>query len=93
MKHWPFKVIAKEGDKPHIRITFKGESKEFSPEEISAMVLIKMKETAEAFLGATVNNAVITGMLTSPFFIFRSTQTRAFYCVATLSCVLFYFFS
>jgi len=60
MKHWPFKVVAKEGDKPHIRITFKGESKDFSPEEISAMVLIKMKETAEAFLGATVSSAVIT---------------------------------
>eukprot|EP00026_Physarum_polycephalum_P004560 Phypoly_transcript_04582.p2 GENE.Phypoly_transcript_04582~~Phypoly_transcript_04582.p2 ORF type:complete len:685 (+),score=161.92 Phypoly_transcript_04582:63-2057(+) len=60
MKHWPFKVIAKEGDKPHIRVTFKGEQKDFSPEEISAMVLIKMKETAEAFLGATVTNAVIT---------------------------------
>lgn len=62
MKHWPFKVISKEGDKPHIRVNFKGESKEFSPEEISAMVLIKMKETAESFLGASCNNAVITGI-------------------------------
>jgi len=60
MKHWPFKVIQKEGDKPHIRVLFKGEQKEFSPEEISAMVLTKMKETAEAFLGANVTNAVIT---------------------------------
>jgi len=60
MKHWPFKVVQKEADKPHIRVLFKGETKEFSPEEISAMVLIKMKETAEAFLGATVTNAVIT---------------------------------
>lgn len=60
MKHWPFKVVQKEGDKPYIRVNFKGEQKEFSPEEVSAMVLIKMKETAEAFLGATVTNAVIT---------------------------------
>lgn len=62
MKHWPFKVVQKEGDKPYIRVLFKGESKDFSPEEISAMVLVKMKETAEAFLGATCNNAVITGI-------------------------------
>jgi molecular chaperone DnaK (HSP70) len=68
MKHWPFKVIAKEGDKPHIRVLFKGEQKDFSPEEISAMVLIKMKETAEAFLGATVTNAVITGKIPLPFY-------------------------
>jgi len=59
MKHWPFKVIDKSG-KPYIRVEFKGESKEFTPEEISSMVLIKMKETAEAFLGSKVQNAVIT---------------------------------
>jgi L1 cell adhesion molecule like protein len=60
MKFWPFQVISKEGDKPHIRVQFKGETKEFSPEEISAMVLVKMKETAEAYLGKEVKNAVIT---------------------------------
>ncbi|KAK5575528.1 hypothetical protein RB653_006661 [Dictyostelium firmibasis] len=60
MKHWPFKVIAKEADKPHIEVQFKGETKVFSPEEISSMVLLKMKETAEAYLGKTINNAVIT---------------------------------
>jgi heat shock 70kDa protein 1/2/6/8 len=60
MKHWPFKVVAKEGGKPYIQVEYKGEQKTFSPEEISSMVLIKMKETAEAFLGKDVKNAVIT---------------------------------
>jgi len=60
MKHWPFKVVAKEGDKPHIQVTFKGEEKVFSPEEISSMVLTKMKETGEAFTGKTVKDVVVT---------------------------------
>ena len=60
MKHWPFKVIQGEGARPKIQIEVKGEMKSFFPEEISAMVLTKMKETAEAFLGQTVKNAVIT---------------------------------
>ena len=59
MKHWPFKVIEKNG-KPVVQVEFKGETKQFTPEEISSMVLIKMRETAESFLGGTVNNAVIT---------------------------------
>ena len=60
MKHWSFKVVGKDGGKPHIQVTFKGEEKIFSPEEISAMVLIKMKETAESYLGDVVKDAVIT---------------------------------
>ncbi|KAK5581849.1 hypothetical protein RB653_003429 [Dictyostelium firmibasis] len=60
MKHWPFKVIPNEINKPVIQVDYKGETKTFSPEEISSMVLLKMKETAENFLGKTVNNAVIT---------------------------------
>ncbi|KAJ2552097.1 Hsp70 chaperone [Coemansia sp. D1744] len=59
MKHWPFKIISKEG-KPVIQVDFKGESKQFTPEEISSMVLIKMRETAEAFLGSEVKDAVVT---------------------------------
>jgi L1 cell adhesion molecule like protein len=59
MKHFPFKVIDK-GGKPVIQVEFKGEVKEFTPEEISSMILTKMRETAESYLGGTVNNAVIT---------------------------------
>ena len=51
MKHFPFKVVQKDGDRPSIRVTFKGEEKDFFPEEISSMVLVKMKEIAEAYLG------------------------------------------
>ncbi|XP_037787176.1 heat shock 70 kDa protein cognate 4-like [Penaeus monodon] len=59
MKHWPFTVIS-EGGKPKLRVEFKGESKTFNPEEISSMVLTKMKETAEAYLGKPAKDAVIT---------------------------------
>jgi len=59
MKHWSFKVIEKSG-KPYIQVEFKGETKDFTPEEISSMVLLKMKDTAEAYLGGKVSNAVIT---------------------------------
>ena len=59
MKHWPFKVI-NHGGKPKIQAEFKGEMKTFAPEEISSMVLTKMKETAEAYLGQKVTDAVIT---------------------------------
>ncbi|WP_278046982.1 Hsp70 family protein, partial [Candidatus Hodgkinia cicadicola] len=59
LKHWPFNVVNDCG-KPKIRVEHKGEMKTFAPEEISSMVLTKMKETAEAFLGTTVTDAVIT---------------------------------
>jgi L1 cell adhesion molecule like protein len=59
MKHWPFKVI-NDATKPKIQVDYKGESKIFSPEEVSAMVLVKMRETAEAFLGKAVKDAVVT---------------------------------
>jgi heat shock protein 1/8 len=60
MKHWPFTIVAKDGGKPHVQVEFKGEQKVFSPEEISAMILVKMKEIAESYLGSTVADAVIT---------------------------------
>lgn len=60
MKLWPFKVVSGAGDKPVIEIHYMGETKRFHPEEISAMVLTKMKETAEAYLGCKVNDAVVT---------------------------------
>ncbi|KAI3614725.1 hypothetical protein CBS9595_003996 [Malassezia furfur] len=59
MKHWPFTVVARDG-KPVIQVEYKGEKKTFTPEEISAMVLTKMREIAEAYLGGTVKDAVIT---------------------------------
>jgi L1 cell adhesion molecule like protein len=59
MKHFPFTIIDK-GGKPTIQVEFKGEQKQFTPEEISSMILTKMRETAEAYLGGTVNNAVVT---------------------------------
>merc|ERR1711937_238075 len=60
MKHWPFKIIAKDGDKPHIQVSFMGEDKKFHPEEISSMSLLKMKETAENYLGTKIADAVVT---------------------------------
>uniref|UniRef100_A0A1B6ISJ2 Heat shock protein 70 n=1 Tax=Homalodisca liturata TaxID=320908 RepID=A0A1B6ISJ2_9HEMI len=59
MKHWPFKVVNDHG-KPKIQVEFKGETKTFAPEEISSMVLTKMKEIAEAYIGSPVRDAVIT---------------------------------
>jgi L1 cell adhesion molecule like protein len=59
MKHWPFTVIDKD-TKPKIKVEYKGDTMEFFPEEISSMVLVKMKEIAEAYLGTEVKDAVIT---------------------------------
>ncbi|XP_017005658.2 heat shock 70 kDa protein cognate 1 [Drosophila takahashii] len=59
MKHWPFEVFAENG-KPRIRVEYKGERKSFYPEEVSSMVLTKMRETAEAYLGGSVTDAVVT---------------------------------
>ena len=50
MKHWPFRVI-NSGGKPKLQVEHKTEEKNFTPEEISAMILTKMKETAESYLG------------------------------------------
>lgn len=59
IKHYPFKVVNK-GDKPNIQVQVGSETKTFSPEEVSAMVLGKMKEIAETYLGKKVTNAVVT---------------------------------
>ncbi|TFK44512.1 heat shock protein 70 [Crucibulum laeve] len=59
LKHWPFSVKESHG-KPTITVKYKSENRQFSPEEISAMVLTKMKMTAEAYLGEKVTHAVIT---------------------------------
>ena len=60
IKHWPFKVIGDADDKPLIEVKYKGETKRFTPEEVSSMVLLKMKQTASDFLGKEVKDAVIT---------------------------------
>jgi len=59
-KLWPFTVVDGGNEKPKIEVDFKGERKQFLPEEISAMVLTKMKQIAEAYLGQEVKSAVIT---------------------------------
>jgi len=58
-KLWPFEVI-NDNSKPKVKVEYKYEEKVFSPEEISSMVLTKMKETAEAYLGQPIKDAVIT---------------------------------
>ena len=60
MKHWPFKVKRAPDGKPLIVANVQGSEKSFRPEEISSMVLTKMKETAEAYLGKKVYDAVVT---------------------------------
>lgn len=59
MTHWPFKVVEKEGA-PHLAVDYLGDEKTFSPQEVSSMVLSKMKDIAEAKLGKTVKKAVVT---------------------------------
>lgn len=60
IKNWPFTVNGTADNKPQFEVEFKGEKKKYMPEEISAMVLSKMKQTAEAFVGSEVRDAVIT---------------------------------
>merc|ERR1712072_759426 len=59
MKHWPFRVL-NAGGKPKLQVEYKTEEKNFTPEEISSMILTKMKETAESYLGHEVKDAVVT---------------------------------
>ncbi|KAK3151210.1 hypothetical protein QOZ80_3AG0243070 [Eleusine coracana subsp. coracana] len=60
IKLWPFKVEAGRDDRPMVVVQYDGEERQFTPEEISSMVLAKMKETAEVYLGKAVKNAVVT---------------------------------
>lgn len=59
IKHFPFKVVNEDG-RPVIEVEYMGETKKMKPEEISAMILTKMKQTAEDYLGCKVTDAVIT---------------------------------
>jgi len=58
-KHWPFQVVDSNG-LPKLKVEYQNEEKTFTPEEISSMVLVKMKDTAEAYLGSAVTEAVVT---------------------------------
>ncbi|KAK9801854.1 hypothetical protein WJX73_002019, partial [Symbiochloris irregularis] len=74
IKHWPFKVLSGPAEKPMIEVQYKGESKTFSAEEISSMVLVKMKEVAQQFLGA--NKEVKRAVVTVPAY-FNDSQRQA----------------
>jgi L1 cell adhesion molecule like protein len=73
IKHWPFKVVAGPDKKPMVEVEFKGEKKQFAPEQISSMVLTKMKETAQAFFG---NKEVKRAVVTVPAY-FNDSQRQA----------------
>jgi len=60
MKLWPFEIVSGPQDKPLIKVKCMGEEKKFQAEEISSMVLVKMKEIAETYLGKKVKDAVVT---------------------------------
>lgn len=74
---WPFKVVSGPNEKPMIVITYKGEAKQFTAEEIMSMVLRKMKEMAEAYLGTAVKNAVVTVTTFSNSFQRQATKDAA----------------
>jgi heat shock 70kDa protein 1/2/6/8 len=60
IKNFSYNVSKDENDKPIIKATYKGEDKSFTPEQISSMILVKMKEIAENYIGKEVKDAVIT---------------------------------
>lgn len=60
IKHYPYTILDDGKGRPQITVSFKGETKKFYPEEISAMVLQKMRSIAESYLGVTVTDAVVT---------------------------------
>lgn len=60
MKKWPFKVEADSLNRPIVVVTYKGETKKFHPEELTAMILVRLKEAAEKQLATPVKKAVIT---------------------------------
>ena len=76
MKHWPFKVVSENG-KPKIQVEYKGENKRFTPEEISSMVLTKMKEIAELYLGTLIFSKK---MSKKDLFVSRNKNTKFIFC-------------
>jgi len=85
IKDMPYKVLAGPNDKIFIEGTVNGEVKKFTPEELSAMVLVKMKQTAEAFLGTTVKDAVVT--VPAYFNDSQRTATKDSCTIAGLNCL------
>ncbi|XBH65162.1 hypothetical protein VPH35_118802 [Triticum aestivum] len=64
-KYWPFQVTEDSNDNPRIKVSYLGKEKEFSPEEISAMVLVKMKETAEAYFNRSRQRQAVVPLITT----------------------------
>ena len=81
MKTWPFKIIEKD-EKPLFEVSYMDETKTFHPEEISSMILIRMKEIAESYLGEEVKDAVVSGavkvLLITGGFIKKERETEGF---------------
>ena len=75
MKHWPFNVRS-DGGKPRLEVEYKGETKTFFPEEISSMVLVKMKETAEAYLGKVLCDSFNIVVFITSHYIFSFLETN-----------------
>ena len=85
VKRFPFTVVSSTEDKPMIRVQYKGEEREFAPEEICAFVLSAMKERAAAYLGEAVHNAVVT--VPADFFLFQIEATKTAVALAGLNCL------
>ena len=84
-KFWPFTVVGDSNDKPVIKVQYNDEQKSFSAEESSAMILVKMKEVAETYLGETVTQAVIT--VPAYFNDSQRTATKDAATIAGLECL------
>ncbi len=86
-KHWPFDVVEGPGGAPAIEVTFKGERKKFAPEEISSMVLVKMKGIAEAYLGkeACIQQTKYWEAPKPPFRMFTRCHMRVWLALASVS--------
>ncbi|KAJ0579472.1 putative Heat shock protein 70 family [Helianthus annuus] len=82
IQSWPFKVIEGSNDKPMIVLEHMGTNKEFSAEEISSLILKKLKEAAEAYLGTPVIDAVIT----VPAYFSDKQQRMLVHSLASMSC-------
>ena len=88
MKHWPFKVVSDENGRLKIQVQYRGETKRYFPEAILAMIVTKMKDISEAFLGTPVKSAVITVPAS-----FNNSQCQATINAGTIAGCIFLSFS